>query len=88
MSTKTIQQDLGYSEYRIDSDVIYFKPDSAKSEKTFAEEIQYSLNQAQKFISPKFFYDKTGSMLFEKICTLPEYYLTRTEIKILKKLKN
>ena len=88
LSTKTIQQDLGYSEYRIDSDVIYFKPDSAKSEKTFAEEIQYSLNQAQKFISPKFFYDKTGSMLFEKICTLPEYYLTRTEIKILKKLKN
>ncbi len=88
MSTKTIQQDLGYSEYRIDSDVIYFKPDSTKSEKTFAEEIQYGLNQAQKFISPKFFYDKTGSILFEKICTLPEYYLTRTEIKILKELKN
>ncbi len=88
LSTKTIQQDLEYSEYRIDSDIIYFKPDSTKSEKTFAEEIQYSLNQAQKFISPKFFYDKTGSMLFEKICTLPEYYLTRTEIKILKKLKN
>ena len=88
MSTKTIQQDLGYSEYRIDSDVIYFKPDSTKSEKTFAKEIQYGLNRAQKFISPKFFYDKTGSKLFEKICTLPEYYLTRTEIKILKELKN
>jgi L-histidine Nalpha-methyltransferase len=88
LSTKTIQQDLGYSEYRIDSDVSYFKPDSTKSEKTFAEELKFSLNQAQKFISPKFFYDKTGSMLFEKICTLPEYYLTRTEIKILKELKS
>ena len=88
MSTNTIQQNLGYSEYRIDSDVSYFKPDSTKSKKTFAEEIKYSLNQAQKFISPKFFYDNTGSMLFEKICTLPEYYLTRTETKILKELKN
>lgn len=87
MSTNTIQE-LGYSEYQIDSDVSYFKPDSEKSEKTFAEEIQHSLNQEQKFINPKFFYDKTGSLLFEKICTLPEYYLTRTEVKILKKLKN
>ena len=87
MSTNTIQE-LGYSEYQIDSDVSYFKPDSAKSEKTFAEEIQHSLNQEQKFINPKFFYDKTGSILFEKICSLPEYYLTRTEVKILKKLKN
>lgn len=87
MSSNTIQE-LGYSEYQIDSDVSYFKPDSEKSEKTFAEEIQHSLNQEQKFINPKFFYDKTGSLLFEKICTLPEYYLTRTEVKILKKLKN
>ena len=66
----------------------YFKPDSAVSKKTFAEEIQFSLNQAQKSISPKFFYNNTGSILFEKICSLPEYYLTRTEIKILKELKN
>lgn len=87
MGYETIQQNLGYSEYRIDSDLCYFKPDSTKFEKTFAEEIQNSLNQAQKFISPKFFYDKTGSILFEKICTLPEYYLTRTEIEILKKIK-
>ena len=86
MSSNTIQE-LGYSEYQLDSDVSYFKPDSSKSEKSFAEEIQHSLNQEQKFINPKFFYDKTGSILFEKICTLPEYYLTRTEIKILKKLK-
>lgn len=87
MSTNTIQE-LGYSEYQIDPTVSYFKPDSAKSEKTFAEEIQQSLNQEQKFINPKFFYDKTGSMLFEKICSLPEYYLTRTEIKILQALKD
>lgn len=87
MSTNTIQE-LGYSEYQIDSTVSYFKPDSVKSEETFAEEIRRSLNQEQKYINPKFFYDKTGSMLFEKICSLPEYYLTRTEIKILKTLKD
>ena len=88
MSFKTIQQNLGYSEYCIDPAVSYFKPDSTKSEMTFAEEIKYSLNQTQKFISPKFFYDKTGSILFERICSLPEYYLTRTEIDILKKIKH
>jgi len=47
-----------------------------------------SLKHPLKYINPKFFYDKKGSELFEKICKLPEYYPTRTEIDILKKLKN
>lgn len=34
-------------------------------------------------ISPRFFYDDHGSRLFEEICTLPEYYQTRTERAIL-----
>ncbi|HTE42919.1 MAG TPA: L-histidine N(alpha)-methyltransferase [Steroidobacteraceae bacterium] len=37
-----------------------------------------------KFIPPKYFYDRRGSELFETICTLPEYYPTRTEIAILR----
>lgn len=57
-------------------------------EKSFADEICFSLTQTFKFINPKFFYDKKGSYLFEKICNLFEYYPTRTEISILKKLKN
>jgi len=65
----------------------YFKPHATKIEKTFAEEISSSLNRDSKFINPKFFYDKKGSDLFEKICSLPEYYPTRTEISILKKLQ-
>ncbi len=32
----------------------------------------------------KFFYDERGSELFQKICELPEYYVTRTEITILR----
>lgn len=46
------------------------------------------MNQSSKFINPKFFYDQKGSKLFEKICDLPEYYPTRTEISILKRLKD
>src|SRR4030095_1969121 len=30
-------------------------------------------------IPPKYFYDALGCALFEAICELPEYYLTRTE---------
>lgn len=82
----TIQKHLDYKKYVVDSKLRYFKPHASKIEKTFAEEISSSLIGNSKFISPKFFYDKKGSDLFEKICTLSEYYPTRTEINILKNL--
>lgn len=81
-----IQKHLNYKKYVVDSKLRYFKPHASKIEKTFAEEISSSLIGNSKFISPKFFYDKKGSDLFEKICTLSEYYPTRTEIDILKNL--
>ena len=83
-----VQKDLNYKKYVVDSKLQYFKPHATKIEKTFAEEISSSLNRDSKFIHPKFFYDKKGSDLFEKICTLPEYYPTKTEIIILKKLQD
>lgn len=43
---------------------------------------------APKRISPKFFYDRRGSELFEQICQQPEYYLTRTEERILAEAAN
>ena len=79
---------IEYKQYIVDSQLRYFKPHATKIEKSFAEEISFSLNQNSKFINPKFFYDKKGSKLFESICLLPEYYPTRTEISILKKLKH
>ena len=79
---------IEYKQYIVDSQLRYFKPHATKIEKSFAEEISYSLNQNSKFINPKFFYDKKGSELFESICLLPEYYPTRTEISILNKLKH
>ena len=86
MNSKTIQQILGYEKFVIDSKTSYFKPRNGKTP-SFAQEIIYSLSQDRKFLHPKFFYDKKGSHLFDKICSLPEYYLTRTEIKILKKIE-
>ena len=48
-----------------------------------AEEALRGLSTEQKTLPCKLFYDKQGSVLFEQICELPEYYLTRTEISIL-----
>jgi len=83
---EAIQKNLQYKKYVVDSNLQYFKPHSSIVQKTFAGEIFSSLNRDSKFINPKFFYDKKGSDLFEEICSLPEYYPTRTEISILKKL--
>jgi dimethylhistidine N-methyltransferase len=41
------------------------------------------LSSKSKYLKPKYFYDYTGSELFEEICRQPEYYLTRTEACIL-----
>ena len=52
---------------------------------TFFEEVRDGLQQAQKAIPPKFFYDVQGSRLFDQITELPEYYLTRTEMGIMQR---
>ncbi len=49
----------------------------------FYSEVVEGLKTEPKKIPPKFFYDETGSRLFEQICQLPEYYPTRTEQQIL-----
>src|ERR1700736_1628880 len=50
----------------------------------FAGEVIGDLSQHPKRLSPKYFYDATGSELFEQITLLPEYYPTRTELSILR----
>ncbi|MFP5385506.1 MAG: L-histidine N(alpha)-methyltransferase [Bacteriovoracia bacterium] len=49
------------------------------------KEVLAGLSKSQKTIHPKFLYDKKGSEFFEKICSLEEYYPTRSELQILKK---
>ena len=46
-------------------------------------EVLEGLNQEQKRLPSKLFYDQRGSELFDRICNLDEYYLTQTEIGIL-----
>src|SRR5215475_6380187 len=48
-----------------------------------AADVRRGLTQHPKRLPPKYFYDDRGSRLFEAICELPEYYLTRTEHALL-----
>lgn len=52
---------------------------------SFREDVIAGLSAPQKSIPPKYFYDAAGSRLFERICRLPEYYLTRAELSLTRK---
>jgi dimethylhistidine N-methyltransferase len=52
---------------------------------SFAEAVRVGLAARPRSIPPRFFYDAAGSELFDRICALPEYYVTRTEIAILER---
>lgn len=50
------------------------------------EDLRRGLAQRPLSIPSRFFYDDRGSALFERICTLPEYYQTRTEAALLARI--
>ena len=50
---------------------------------TFAEDAVGGLTASPKWLMAKYFYDRAGSELFEKITLLPEYYPTRCELSVL-----
>ena len=58
--------------------------DFAPESDDFATAVIEGLSLPQKALPCKFFYDKRGSALFDRICELPEYYPTRTEIALLR----
>ena len=60
--------------------VLDFEP----ANEEFSEQVVAGLSQQPRTLPCKFFYDETGSALFSKICELPEYYITRTEMRILR----
>ncbi len=49
----------------------------------FLGEVMAGLSKVPRTLPCKFFYDQQGAALFQKICELPEYYVTRTELRIL-----
>jgi dimethylhistidine N-methyltransferase len=58
--------------------------DAGWEELSFLDAVAEGLSRAQKAIPCAFLYDERGSHLFDRICTLPEYYQTRTETAILR----
>jgi len=49
----------------------------------FLADVIAGLSSNPRMLPCKYFYDERGAALFQKICDLPEYYITRTEIDIL-----
>ncbi len=58
-----------------------FRPQADIAE--LAADVQHGLSLPHKALPPKYFYDERGARLFDAICELPEYYLTRTESALL-----
>jgi L-histidine N-alpha-methyltransferase len=56
---------------------------SATQALTFADDVRIGLSAQPKHLGPKWLYDDLGSALFDAICKLPEYDLTRVEATIL-----
>jgi L-histidine N-alpha-methyltransferase len=56
-----------------------------REENRLAEDVRAGLTAQPKTLPPKYFYDELGAHLFEAICQLPEYYLTRAESEILQR---
>ncbi len=49
----------------------------------FFQDALDGLMQGQKTLLPKYFYDKAGSVLFDRLCATSEYYVTRVELALL-----
>jgi len=59
--------------------------DWRRADPSLVEDVLRGLRASPKRLAPIFFYDERGSELFDEICELPEYYITRTETRILER---
>lgn len=57
--------------------------DAISFDQSFLDDVVHGLSQSPKRLQCKYFYDERGSQLFDEICELDEYYLTRTELAIM-----
>jgi dimethylhistidine N-methyltransferase len=51
----------------------------------FTDALLEGLSSEPKRVACKYFYDAAGAELFQRICELPEYYPTRTELELLRR---
>ena len=61
-------------------------PEADNEREAFSRSVLDGLSAERKNTSPKYFYDERGSQLFEAICRLPEYYVTRVEKALLERI--
>ena len=59
-------------------------PTPSDAEAGLRAEVLHGLAMVQKMLPPKLFYDARGAALFERITELPEYYLTRAELEVVR----
>jgi dimethylhistidine N-methyltransferase len=78
------QQRWMFSGVRLARDAVRKDPSNVTRE--FEADVLAGLAKAQKSVPPKYFYDAEGSRLFEAITELGEYYPTRTEIALLRRI--
>ena len=71
------------SAVRLARDLVASTTPNGGEDAGFAADVVAGLSTRQKSLSPKYFYDATGSDLFEAICRTPEYYPTRIEMALL-----
>jgi L-histidine N-alpha-methyltransferase len=57
--------------------------DERTRQERLEKDVRRGLTARRKSLPPKYFYDRAGSLLFERITELPEYYPTRTESALL-----
>jgi len=65
---------------------LVFFEDNAPATDDFRDAVMAGLSAVPKGLSPKFFYDARGAALFEEITRTPEYYVTRTELALLRRI--
>lgn len=71
----------------VQSDTDSYKENNQVNITKFHSDVLEGLQKKQKKLSSKYFYDKTGDRLFQKIMAMPEYYLTKCELDIFKNKK-
>ena len=76
-------QPVIYGRDRLQIEHLVSATDPSEDELHPGSDVIRGLSQSPKTLSPRYFYDDRGSQLFEQICDLPEYYLTRAETAIL-----
>ena len=72
---------MPHSAHLASSPCVYI--DASRPINSLEQDVRRSLLNTPRSLPPKYFYDETGSLLFDRICDTPEYYPTRTEAALL-----